>query len=137
MRHSNAFKRPVILSHPFQKLQPKIQLVPGGTEYSVCISEIIDLKNSARLLIIFLDLISAGIVLVLAESSGADFPGISLQQREQTWDECLETLNRMIAVHPSARDYCIALDELRKSHREKLCERKIPHNPLLIPFQFF
>ena len=119
----------MILSHPFQKLQPKIQLVPGGTEYFVCISENDELKNSARLLIISLDLISAGIVLVLAESSGADFPGISLQQREQTWDECLETLNRMIAVHPSARDYCIALDDLRKSHREKLCERKIPQSP--------
>lgn len=72
------------------------------------------------------DLISAGVVLVLAESSDAEFPGISREQREHTWDECLETLNRMIAVHPSARDYCIALDDLRKNHRERLCRRKIP-----------
>ncbi|CAG8929589.1 unnamed protein product [Penicillium salamii] len=61
-------------------------------------------------------LISAGIVLVLVESSGADFPGILQEERDHAWDECLETLNRMVSVHPSARDYHIALHDLRKSH---------------------
>ncbi|KAJ5412651.1 uncharacterized protein N7487_007010 [Penicillium crustosum] len=60
-------------------------------------------------------LISAGIILVLTESSGADFSGITPMQLEDSWNECIETLNRMIGVHPSARDYCIALDELRHS----------------------
>lgn len=73
-----------------------------------------------------LDLISAGIVLVLTESSGADFSGITSVQLENSWNECLETLNRMIGVHPSARDYCIALDELRHSHTAKLSRSETP-----------
>ncbi|OQD95699.1 hypothetical protein PENSOL_c019G00914 [Penicillium solitum] len=71
-------------------------------------------------------LISAGIVLVLTDSSGADFSGITPVQLEDSWNECLETLNRMIGVHPSARDYCIALNELRQSHSAELSRNRGP-----------
>ncbi|CAG7928945.1 unnamed protein product [Penicillium olsonii] len=70
-------------------------------------------------------LISAGVVLVLAESSGADFPGIPEGQRDYSWNECLETLDRMVAVHPSARDYHIALHDLKKSHTTKASRSKM------------
>lgn len=72
-----------------------------------------------------LDLISAGIVLVLAESSGADLSGITLDQQESSWKECLQTLDRMVDVHPSARDYYVALHDLRQSYTTRQAECKI------------
>lgn len=68
-------------------------------------------------------LISAGIVLVLAESSGANFSDITLDQQENSWKECLETLDRMVDVHPSGRDYYIALYDLRKSYTTQQAHR--------------
>ncbi|KAL2866488.1 uncharacterized protein BJX67DRAFT_372467 [Aspergillus lucknowensis] len=67
-------------------------------------------------------LISAGIVLVLAESSGADLSGITLDQQESSWKECLQTLGRMVDVHPSARDYYVALHDLRQSYTTRQAE---------------
>lgn len=72
-----------------------------------------------------LDLISAGIVLVLAESSGADLSGITLDQQESSWEECLQTFDRMVDVNPSARDYYIALHDLRQSYTTRQTECKM------------
>ncbi|PYI10108.1 hypothetical protein BO78DRAFT_232765 [Aspergillus sclerotiicarbonarius CBS 121057] len=60
-------------------------------------------------------LITAGIILALADSCTAPFAGVTLDQRETAWNQCLETLQLMIDVHPSARDYAIALSGLRVS----------------------
>lgn len=72
------------------------------------------------------DLISAGIVLLLAESSGASFEGIPVDQQEGAWNECLDTMNRMVSVHPSARDYCIALHNIRLNCLSQKKNGKIP-----------
>lgn len=68
------------------------------------------------LLLTNLDLISAGIILVSADLSGVSFDTLEENQREGAWDQCLDTLHRMVDVHPSARDYAIALDGLKQRH---------------------
>lgn len=66
--------------------------------------------------LITLDLISAGLILVSADVSGASFDGFDESDREAAWDKCLHTLYRMVDVHPSARDYAIALSGLKRRH---------------------
>lgn len=109
-----------------QKPRLKMQQVPGGTEYFVrTFKPFCFLMAEGGMLTDRLDLISAGIVLVLAESSGANFSDITLDQQENSWKECLETLDRMVDVHPSGRDYYIALYDLRKSYTTQQAHRKI------------
>ncbi|KAL4874928.1 fungal-specific transcription factor domain-containing protein [Aspergillus karnatakaensis] len=59
-------------------------------------------------------LISAGIILLLADSSGVQFEGAERGDRESAWEKCIETLHRMADVHPSGRDYAIALSGLKQ-----------------------
>ncbi|KAL2851127.1 fungal-specific transcription factor domain-containing protein [Aspergillus pseudoustus] len=60
---------------------------------------------------------SAGITLLLAESSGAVFDRSGQAQRHTAWELCIQTLHRMVDVHSSARDYAIALSGLKLSHQ--------------------
>ncbi|RDW83542.1 uncharacterized protein DSM5745_03868 [Aspergillus mulundensis] len=60
-------------------------------------------------------LISAGFILLLAYSSDASFEGPDKDHRDRAWDRCIHTLNCMVDVHPSARDYEIALTGLRQA----------------------
>ncbi|KAL2823559.1 fungal-specific transcription factor domain-containing protein [Aspergillus cavernicola] len=62
-------------------------------------------------------LISAGIILLLADSSQAPFDGIDREHRNTAWNRCIETLHRMVEVHPSARDYAIALSGLKEQQQ--------------------
>lgn len=77
------------------------------------------------LLLTNLDLISAGIILVSADLSGISFDTLEKNQREGAWDQCLDTLHRMVDVHPSARDYAIALDGLKQRHSFSVSQSKI------------
>ncbi|KAL3469738.1 fungal-specific transcription factor domain-containing protein [Aspergillus californicus] len=62
-------------------------------------------------------LISAGIILLLADSSEVRFDGIDKVVRDNAWNQCIRTLNRMVDVHPSARDYAIALSGLKEQQQ--------------------
>lgn len=66
------------------------------------------------LLIVLIDLISAGIILVFTDIDVASFSAVGLANLEAAWQRCLETLHRMIDVHPSARDYALALRALKQ-----------------------
>lgn len=74
-------------------------------------------------------MITAGIILLLAESSEASLEGITANQQESAWNECLDTLNRMVSVHSSARDYSIALQNIRLSYESEINKGKIPSCP--------
>ncbi|KAL2871214.1 fungal specific transcription factor domain-containing protein [Aspergillus lucknowensis] len=65
-------------------------------------------------------LISAGIILLLADSSGLAFDAVDPEDRENAWAKCIETLHRMADVHPSARDYAIALAGLKQNQKETI-----------------
>lgn len=73
--------------------------------------------------IVVTDLITAGVILVAADSSGVAVPldgdGVDKVMQESAWDQCLRTLHRMVDVHPSARDYALALGGLKQRHRSK------------------
>ena len=69
-----------------------------------------------------INLVTAGIILIAAESSGVPFDSVDKdQQRWAAWDKCLQTLHRMGDMHPSARDYVLALSGLMQRHRSMSC----------------
>lgn len=68
------------------------------------------------MLTVNLDLIATGIILISAWSSGSSFDNFSNHQLENAWSRGLETLHRMVDVHPSARDYAIALSGLKQTY---------------------
>lgn len=71
--------------------------------------------------VILLDLISAGVILIAVETNGTVIDGVSSRRRDDAWNSCLQTLFLMVDVHPSARDYAIALNGL-KQQREQLTQ---------------
>ncbi|KAF9892311.1 hypothetical protein FE257_002088 [Aspergillus nanangensis] len=73
-------------------------------------------------------LISAGIILISADVSGASFDAIDGRRREAAWGQCLDTLYRMVDVHPSARDYAIALNGLKERHLAPSSARVDPND---------
>ncbi|KAJ5192665.1 hypothetical protein N7449_008807 [Penicillium cf. viridicatum] len=81
----------------------------GGLGYSA---------SNIRLLITHhdIDLISAGIILILAEMNDIKLDTPDPQRRAAAWNQCSETLQRMVDVHPSARDRKIALNGLMQRH---------------------
>ncbi|PLB50078.1 hypothetical protein P170DRAFT_445469 [Aspergillus steynii IBT 23096] len=66
------------------------------------------------LLIVNVDLVSAGIVLIIADRSGISFDSTDTGRRETASRECLQILHRMAGVNPSARDYAIVLGGLQQ-----------------------
>ncbi|KAL4864279.1 fungal-specific transcription factor domain-containing protein [Aspergillus spectabilis] len=62
----------------------------------------------------------AGIILLLADTSGARFDGVDREARDSAWKKCVETLHRMSNVHSSARDYAIALSGLKEQKQTTL-----------------
>lgn len=61
------------------------------------------------------DLVSAGIVLALAESQPSLVTKFDMNLVEASWIAATETLLRMAQmVHPSAKDYAIALQAMRQ-----------------------
>lgn len=65
-------------------------------------------------IVILLDLISAGVILIAVETNGTVIDGVSSRRRDDAWNSCLQTLFLMVDVHPSARDYAIALNGLKQ-----------------------
>ncbi|KAL4899441.1 hypothetical protein BDW74DRAFT_189049 [Aspergillus multicolor] len=63
-------------------------------------------------------LISAGFILLLAYSADASFDGLDEEHRDRAWELCIQTLHCMVDVHPSARDYAIALSGLKQAQRQ-------------------
>ncbi|XHG08743.1 hypothetical protein AWENTII_011836 [Aspergillus wentii] len=59
-------------------------------------------------------LVTAGIILVLADSDESLIASFSKEQLETAWGNCLQALFRMAQGHSSARDYAIALGALKQ-----------------------
>lgn len=57
------------------------------------------------------DLITAGIIFIFADMSETSSALV-----ENAWHHCMHTLGHMAKVHPSARDYAIALNGFKQRH---------------------